>query len=49
MADLQAELNGLLTLQADMQAVNKQKEKINSQKDKIAASKEKIKKKQPCN
>lgn len=45
MADLQAELNGLLTLQADMQAVNKQKEKINSQKSKIAASKEKIKKK----
>ena len=45
MADLQAELNGLLTLQADMQAVNKQKEKINSQKSKIDASKAQIKKK----
>lgn len=31
MADLQTELNGLLTLQADMQAVNKLKEKINQQ------------------
>ena len=45
MADLQTELSGLLTLQADMQAVNKLKEKINQQKNKIAASETQIKKK----